>query len=330
MVKLMALLTVAVVVGSAMGRKEGGGVDKTDSEGKGSGKAFGLDKKGVSMLSNRLIYGKMVSTCRSKTPGDSTPIAADNITNVDNGKKCGLAAGKIKDGVPVAFDDNVVSEIPAEPVCGAGDNNATKVKKLKELRAHRALRTALVYCAKDLRTVCGFGAETDPTCTEQVLEACPNILSTTDGVPSLDPAALCACEKENSQNLNGCFKSNEGLGNGRLLFNLGGGGKPDSDANAKGQLGGAIRSIKQCFGNNTDLLSASCTTAINALAAKAAAEKAELDAAAGTTGRRQLATVDLSPLAEAADTLDPALQLNSARGLAAPLALALAVLALNR
>ena len=318
-------------------------MDKTDSEGKGSGKAFGLDKKGVSMLSNRLIYGKMVSTCRSKAQGDSLPIAADNITNVDNGKKCGLAAGKIKDGVPVAFDDNVVSEIPAEPVCGEGDNNATKVKKLKELRAHRALRTALVYCAADLRTVCGFGAETDPTCTEQVLEACPNILSTTDGVPSLDPAALCACQKENSaqninatRNLDKCFKENQGLGNGRLLFNLrllfkvGGGGKPDSDANAKGQLGGAIRSIKQCFGNNTDLLSASCTTAINALAAKAAAEKAELDAAAGTTGRRQLATVDLSPLAEAADTLDPALQLNSARGLAAPLALALAVLALNR
>ena len=107
---------------------------------------------------------------------------------------------------------------------------------------------------------------------------------------------------------------------------------PDSDTNAKEQLGGAIRSIKQCLGSNTDLLSASCKTAINLLAAKAAAEKAELDAAAGTTARRQLqvVAVDLSPLVEAADTLDPAAPPNSARGLGAPLALALIVLTLNR
>jgi hypothetical protein len=329
MVKILALLAVVVVAGSAAARPSGGGVDSTDTEGKGSGKAYGLDKKGLFMLSHRLIYGKMVSTCRAKTPGDNLPIAPEEITNVDNGKNCGLAAGKIRDGVPVAYDDDVLSEIPAEPRCGAGDNNATKVKKLKELRAHRALRTALVYCAKDLRTVCGLGATADLTCTEQVLTACPTILATVDGVPTLDGQALCACEKDNSQ-LSGCFKSNEGLGKRRVLFNLGGGGKLDSDVNAKAQLGGAIRSIRQCFANNTDSLSTSCTDAINALAAKAANEKAALDGVVGAAGRRQLAAIDLAPLTEAAETFDPATPPNSASGLAAPLALVLAVLALNR
>ncbi len=341
MVKLAIVLVVALALaGGAQAAKQGrpGGVvaDDSDSQGAKAGtKKFGLEKKGVRLLSRRLIYGKMASTCKNKAAGDSTPVDADNSTNVDIGKKCGLNV-TIKDGPGLALNDEAASEMPAEPTCNAGDNNATKVKKVKDLRAHRALRTALVYCAEDMRLVCGFGSSeaTEKTCTEQVLAKCPNILKTVDGVPSLDATALCACEKDNSADLGECFKNNQGLGNRRLLFGDSGGGKPDTDTESKGQLGGAIRSIRNCFSNNTDALSTSCKAAMTALDAKHAAEKAALDAAAAaaaTAGRRQLEGVSYTALQEAAEQLDPPSGgLSSASGLGAPLALALAVLALNR
>jgi hypothetical protein len=329
MVKLMALLAMAAVVGSAAAQ-----IKQDATESQGSGKKFGLDKKGVKLLSNRLIYGKMVSTCRNKSPGDTTSIGRDNITAVDNAEKCGLAVTfKLSDGVPFAMNDKASEEIPAEPVCGAGDNNATKIKKLKVLRAHRALRMVLVYCAKDLREVCGFGTsgDADRTCTEQVLNLCPNILNNF-GMPTLDPIDLCICQKDNP-NLD-CFKDNQGLGNRRLLFNLGGGQKPDSDVGAKGELGGAIRSIKNCFGNNT--VSDTCTSAILRLSQLSTIENLELERiskANQAVGRRQLQLLtsdDLKVLSDAADELDPPASPGSASGLGAPLALALAVLALNR
>jgi len=322
MVKVMAVLAaVLVLASSTQAIKEG------DAEAQGNrGKKFGLDKKGIKLLSNRLVYGKLVSMCKNRDQANTLPVDAGSITDVDIGKKCGLPDGVLKDGAPVVFDINAAPDVPAEPVCGSGDDNTTKVKKLKEIRAHRALRTALVFCAKDLREVCGFNDKDEPTCTEQVLSACPTITTAIGGVPTLDAAEMCKCEK--SGTAEACWKSNNGLGNGRLLFGLGGAQKPDTDKEAKGQLGGAIRSIRNCFFNNTADLSKGCTDAIKLLAAKATAEKAALAAVSGaTTGRRQL-QVDLSPLDEAADTLDP--QGGSASGLGAPLALALAVLALNR
>jgi hypothetical protein len=344
MVKLAMVLVVALALaGGAQAAKPGrpGGVMDEDRESQGNrtnAKKFGLETKGVRLLSRRLIYGKMASTCKNKAPSDRTPVDADNITDVDVGKKCGLNV-KIKEGPGIALDDATASEMPAEPTCAAGDNNATKVKKVKDLRAHRALRIALVHCAEDLRLVCGFGSAeaTEKTCTEQVLNKCPTILTTVDGVPSLDAAALCACEKDNEADLGACFKNNQGLGNGRLLFGSSGGGKPDTDTESKGQLGGAIRSIRNCFSNNTEVLTPSCKAAMTALDAKHAAEKDALDAAAAAAaaapaGRRQLqGTVSFTALQEAAEQLDPASGgLSSASGLGAPLALALAVLALNR
>jgi hypothetical protein len=329
MVKLMALLAVAVVVGSAAAQ-----VNQGAKESQGKGKKFGLDNKGVNLLSNRLIYGQMVSTCQSKDEGNTLALDPNTITSVDNAKKCGFAVGfSLFDGVPFAMNEDAANFMPAEPVCVAGDNNATKIKKLKVLRAHRVLRTVLVYCANDLREVCGFGpqGDADLTCTEQVLNLCPDILDTTP-VPTLIPSELCRCQKANP-NIAGCFKDNQGLGNRRLLFNLGGGKKPDSDVGSKGELGGAIRSIKNCFGNNT--VSQRCTSAINVLSRVSIFENGELEVLSKqnqAVGRRQLqlSSDELKVLSDAADELDPPAAPASASGLGAPLALALAVLALNR
>jgi hypothetical protein len=72
---------------------------------------------------------------------------------------------------------------------------------------------------------------------------------------------------------------------------------------------------------------------MTALDQKHAAEKEALDTAAAgaAAGRRQLNAGSFVALQEAADQLDPMSDgLSSASGLGAPLALALAVLALNR
>ena len=239
-----------------------------------------------------------------------------------------------------ALDPAVQADLPAVPTDAPSDSEQERQGKNRARHAFTTMRLVQFYCANDVVNVCGLAVDNKPNCAGKVLETCASCFNPEKA--TANKTCVCECERKNTAALGSCFRPHDAPGNAtdggkhlRALLEVEdsesnhdqGGRRPADDKDARGEVAGAMRAIRDCFKANFTQLSDPCKKALHRRHQDDLAEKngttptqpPATDAPATSTptqqgtARRVLAANDVptadtvsSPLTVAADSMDPA------------------------